>query len=157
ATGEAATPPLRHNGSVGDALFSLDSKRILVVGKDDTVRLWELFSASEVGSPTAFNSDFAVPAQSAAVNGRRLTKLPDGDAVQVTDAVTGAPLGPPLRHSSLVTHAAFSPDGRRVVTASDDDTAQVWDAVSGDRLIPPLAHKGTVLDAEFSPDGTRLV
>ncbi len=89
------------------------------------------------------------------VAGRSLFHSRSG--VRVVDAETGALLGPPLRHTSRIVHAALSPDGRRVITASDDNTAQVWDAGSGERVIPPLVHKATVLHAAFSGDGNRIV
>jgi eukaryotic-like serine/threonine-protein kinase len=154
--GGAVTPPLKQNGSVRRAEFTPDSKRILVVGKDDCVRLWELPAGGGRGG-RVLDAEPATPPESTDVAGRHLIRLLDCDAVQAVDAATGAPLGPPLRHSSHITHAALSPDGRRVVTASDDNTAQVWDAVTGSRLIPPLMHKATVRYAAFSPDGGRVV
>jgi WD40 repeat protein/serine/threonine protein kinase len=156
ATGEAVAPPLKQNGSVRFAEFTPDSKRILVVGKDDCVRLWQL-PAKEGSGGRVLDAEPAPPSDLTDAAGRRVIKLPAGDAVQVVDAVTGAPLGPPLRHSSRITHAALSPDGRRVVSASDDNSAEVWDPITGSRLIPPLMHKATVLYAAFSPDGGRVV
>jgi WD40 repeat protein/serine/threonine protein kinase len=156
ATGEAVTPPLKQNGSIRFAEFTPDSKRILVAGRDDCVRLWEL-PTKEGRDGRVLDAEPAPPPDFTEAAGRRLIRLPGGDAVQAVDAATGAPLGPPLRHSSRITYAALSQDGRRVVTASDDNTAEVWDAVTGIRLIPPLMHKATVLYAAFSPDGGRVV
>jgi WD40 repeat protein len=148
---------LNHNGSVGYVAFSADARRVLSAGNDGSVRWWELAGAAGGRDGHPVDEVPAPPAEVRSPDGRRLIRLGNGTQVRVTDAATGSPLGPPLRHSSTVKHAAFSPDGRRVVTASDDNTAQVWDADSGERLLPPLRHRGTVLYAAFSPDGRRLI
>jgi WD40 repeat protein len=153
ATGETVTPPLRHNGSVVFADFSRDGRQVVTAGADGTVRLWELAGAPEMGA----EKGPAALAAHTSPDGRRSLKYGEGPTVEILDVATGVPLGPPLRHGSRVTHAAFSSDGRMVVTASDDNTARVWDAARGVPLLDPLEHKGTVLDAAFSPDDRRLI
>src|SRR5262249_22802752 len=139
------------------AVFSGDSGRILTIGKDDTARVWELSTAAEAHQGNALVQEPAMPAKNTRSGGRRLTTLENEYAVQVTDEVTGAPVGPRLQHPSKIESAELSPDGCWVLTTSDDNTAQVWDAVTGNRLIPPCQHKGTVKWATFSPDGRRLI
>ena len=74
------------------------------------------------------------------------------------DAVTGRPIGPPLRgHADAVRRAAFSPDGQRIVTASDDTTARIWDAAGKPIGDPLYGHKKEVYGVAFSPDGQRIV
>jgi WD40 repeat protein/serine/threonine protein kinase len=155
ATGEAVTPPLRHNGSVVFADFSRDGQRVVTAGADGTVRLWELAAAPD---ETGAEKRPAASAATTSPDGRRSLKYGGGGStVEILDVATGAPLGPPLRHGSRVTRAAFSSDGRLIVTASDDNTARVWDAARGVPLLAPLEHKGTVLDAAFSPDDRYLI
>jgi WD40 repeat protein len=90
-------------------------------------------------------------------DGRRVVTASDGGAARVWNAMTGAPLSPPLLHQGVVSSAEFSPDGTRVITASSDNTARVWDAVTGKLLSPPLQHRAAVLGAAFSLDGMRVV
>ncbi len=45
--------------------------------------------------------------------------------------MTGQPQGEPMRHGSLVSAVAFSPDGKTVATASFDSSARIWDAATG--------------------------
>jgi WD40 repeat protein/serine/threonine protein kinase len=157
ATGEAQTPPLKHNGTVASAVFSADSGKILTIGKDDTARVWELLTVGQGNLGHAIVQELAMSAKTTRSGGRRLTTVENEYAVQVTDEVTGKPVGPRLQHPSKIESAELSPDGRWVLTTSDDNTAQLWDAVTGNRLIPPCQHKGTVRWATFSPDGRRFI
>jgi len=76
---------------------------------------------------------------------------PDGSAVltgsrdstaRFWDAVSGLPLGPPLRHLGPVTHARYSPDGEHVATGTGTGHVMLWD-------VPPKAATGT-------PDALRV-
>jgi WD40 repeat protein len=157
ASGEALTPPLKHSGNVAYAVFSADGGQILTIGDDDSARVWKLPKAAEKDHGKAMAQEPVLSAKTTRSGGRRLTVIESENAVQVTDAVTGEPVGPCLRHPSRIESAELSPDGRSVLTTSDDNTAQLWDAVTGNRLIPPCRHKGTVLWATFSADGRRLI
>jgi len=93
--------------------------------------------------------------------GRLVTACKDDDdtrlSAQVWDALSGRPLGPPLRHLDGVSWASFSPEGRRVATASEDRTAQVWNPATGERLTAQIHHGGEVWFAGFSLDGRWLL
>jgi WD40 repeat protein len=157
ATGQPLTAPVEHQGSLVYAAFSPDSEHILTIGKDNAARLWELPRTAQNPERDARSGELLDSALRANPGDRQLTDLENRNAVQVVDAATQMPVGPPLRHRSRIEHAEFSPDGRFVLTASDDNTAQVWDAVSGAPLTGPCRHKGTVGYAAFSPDGRRLI
>jgi WD40 repeat protein/tetratricopeptide (TPR) repeat protein len=95
-------------------------------------------------------------------DGHHVVTASDDRTARVWDALTGAPVTPPLEHRQPVRYACFSRDGRRVVTASGDPQqgageARVWDAVTGRPLTPPMGHAGAVVYAEFSPDGQSVV
>ena len=70
---------------------------------------------------------------SARVAGRRVATA-SGDIVQVWDAITGQPIGPPLHSTPLRVHAvaASSPDGRLLLTGCDDHSVAPV-AANGDR------------------------
>ena len=75
------------------------------------------------------------------------------------DAVTGDPIGEPLRgHSHYVTSVSYSPDGTRIVSGSADTTVRQWNAVTGEPVGEPLrGHSHYVTSVSYSPDGKRIV
>ncbi|HYP94168.1 MAG TPA: TIR domain-containing protein [Mycobacterium sp.] len=81
-----------------------------------------------------------------------------GHTVQIFDAETGQPAGPPLRgHDGHVQSIAYSPDGHRIATGSADKTVRMWDADTGQPIGAPLrGHDEAVLRVAFSPDGHRI-
>src|SRR5262249_28594021 len=71
-------------------------------------------------------------------------------------AVTGQPIGPPMRHESQVRAVAFSPDGNTVLTGGQGKEARLWDAATG-QLIGLLEHQGGIARVAFSPDGKTIL
>jgi WD40 repeat protein/tRNA A-37 threonylcarbamoyl transferase component Bud32 len=158
-TGTAVPPKVLHHGTLRCVAFCPDGCQLLTASNDTTVRLLHL--PPEHLRTTPPRGDKYRPNVAGASTGTsregRVIKIHADRSARVHNAATGEPLSPPLRHSSYVLQAAFSPDGRRVVTASDDDTARVWDVATGELVGPPLKHSGSVLHAEFSPDGRLVV
>jgi WD40 repeat protein len=90
------------------------------------------------------------------------TRIASGSAdrtVRIWDAVSGAPIGKPLRgHTQWVSSVAFSPDGARIVSGSRDNTVRIWDATSGSPVGEPLqGHSDWVRSVAFSSDGISIV
>jgi WD domain, G-beta repeat len=92
-------------------------------------------------------------------DGQRIVTACSDKTARIWDAVSGQPIGEPLRgHDNSVFSAAFSPDGKRIVTASADGTARIWDGATGQPIGEPLkGHHDVVVSASFSPDGKRIV
>ncbi|WP_165982420.1 nSTAND1 domain-containing NTPase [Dankookia rubra] len=157
ATGEPLGPPLRHEVPVLYVALSQDGARLLIISDDRTARLWDL--RGESPSATSLQG-YLGPVRIAALshNGPpRVLAISIEGVAQLWDAITGAPVGEPMRHVGSVVSAAFSADGAWIVTASEDRTARLWNAATGEPLGPPLRHEGPVVSAAFSADGARIV
>jgi hypothetical protein len=75
------------------------------------------------------------------------------NTARLWDAITGKPLGEPMRHEASVLSASFSADSRKVVTTNSDKTARLWDATTGKPLGEPMRHDAPPGSSRFSADG----
>jgi WD40 repeat protein len=79
------------------------------------------------------------------------------NTARLWDALTGEPLGEPMRHESAVFTVTFSPDGSMVLTRSEDETVRLWDAATGKPLCEPMHVDNSVSAVAFSPDSHTLL
>lgn len=89
-------------------------------------------------------------------DGRRLAMAPQGDAVQILDAATGAPattLGSPVGGTLAL---AFSRDGRWVATGDGDTVVRIHDAATGKEMASNREFLMVPLVVAFSADGASV-
>ena len=77
-----------------------------------------------------------------------------GSAPPASNAATGQPLTPPLRHAASVVGGAFSRDGRRVLTVCGDHSVRVWEIPGRE---PPPVLTQLPQDGKHAEDGFNLV
>jgi WD40 repeat protein/TPR repeat protein len=146
-------------GGYGDRLntatYSPDGSHILISSYDNTARIWDARTYSEIAVLTGHSGVVNWAAYSP--DGTRVVTGSRDSTVRIWDARTGAELLVLSGHSGDVSAVAFSPDGTRVVTAAGDKTARVWDARTGAQLLVISGHAGAVQYAAYSPDGERIV
>jgi WD40 repeat protein/serine/threonine protein kinase len=150
-----------HTAVVTTASFSPDGARVVTIGADNTVKVWDTRTGGVVRTfKLPAQSDPKLPKQfawavSSATNGSRVVSSSRG-TTRVWDAATGTEVVTfkPHKPSDWV---SISTDGTRVVTAGLDKTAQVWDATTGTELFALKGHALAVTCAAFSADGAWLV
>jgi WD40 repeat protein len=156
---------LRPAGGIEPASFTADGATALHTYHvpRQTVRLFDA-AGGLVGRP--IHADGGSATRSAfSPDGKRLL-LAHGETVEVWDAGTASPVGPPLGHAGTVTEVLWAPDGKGFVTVENHRVgralpgrrAHLWRA-NGDR--PPAEVRSWDIvswgGVAFSPDGKTLV
>ncbi|HEV3165388.1 MAG TPA: serine/threonine-protein kinase, partial [Isosphaeraceae bacterium] len=112
----------------------------------DYPKLQAVFSHASKVTSVAFSSD-----------GRTVITGSEDGTARLWDAVTGQPIGEPLKHERQVMAVVFSPDGKTVITGCLDNNAYLWDVSTGRSLGRTLRHRDGVLAVAFSPDGKTVL
>lgn len=113
------------------------------------VQRWPERSGVWLGHTDSVNSIACSP------NGQHVVSGSNESTIRIWDAITGAPVGEPLRgHTGWVNGVAYSPDNRHIVSGSGDNTIRIWDATTGTPVGEPLeGHAQAVTSVTYSPDG----
>jgi len=144
-----------HTGFVHSAQFSPDGMRLATISEDETARIWDLKTRSELLKVLVGKSENANTMTVAfSPDGERLALTDKENTVTVWNAASGDELLTLKGHTAPITGIAFDPVGTRLATASDDG-ARVWEAATGKELLK-LKEAGSILTVAFSPDGKRL-
>jgi WD40 repeat protein/DNA-binding SARP family transcriptional activator len=149
----------QHMGDVSGVSFTYDGQRLVTIGKDGLVLLWDaqdgkflqqLLSNNErqVYGPVSIDGTVLLMGDSSEGE----------DALDIWDTIKNRRVGTPLiGHTDAVHGYSVSPDGLTFATASFDGSARLWDIATGEPVGEPfLGHAGRVLFAAFSPDGRTL-
>jgi WD40 repeat protein len=135
--------------------LNADGSMLATGGEDGSVRLWDVASRQQRGSPltghTARVMDIAF-----SPDGRSLATASSDKTVRVWNISSGQSVVL-TGHTGAVWAVAFSPNGGSVATASSDGTVRLWNASSGAQSGAAFTgHTNWVVDVEFSPDGRML-
>ena len=168
---EEFAPPLvlhGHRDAVYSAQFSSDGKRVLTSSDDGTVRLWDVFSGTNIlmlrvlDDTKSGDRAFGILSRDATMV-LTMTR-PESLAVGywkssggpiLYDAATGARLVE--IPDQFAVNAALSPDKTQIATAGFDTSAKLWDAHSGKIQFELPGHEARVASISFNSNGNWVV
>jgi WD40 repeat protein/tetratricopeptide (TPR) repeat protein len=173
-SGMATGKPLQTEGAVLALAFSADDKQLLtgsrqggVLERGGEARLWEVETSRPLGPPlkhtevvnaVAFSPDgrtFATASGDPSFEAISYDLSVARGEVQLWDAATSKPLGPPLLHRGAAWSVAFSPDGRAFATGSLDRTAQLREFAGPEEA--GLLHEESAVEALSPAAGAVIV
>jgi WD40 repeat protein len=138
-----------HEAGVQSVVFSPDGRRLLSVGPDQGIRLWELDTGS---SQELRGHTGQVYAAAFHPDGTRVAAAGREGIIWLWDTAGGEVVARLQGHTNYVWSLAFSPDGKTLVSGSGDATLRFWDT-------EPLAARYRARRAAegLRPEAVRLV
>src|SRR5262249_1609979 len=140
---------------VRDAAFNHDGTRLVTVGGDGTVTIWDTTTGQvlrRLESPVrdAARARFSANAQRIALAG------PGSGRGQVWDIATGQGVMSLLPPDGPIVNLALDPAGTRLAIASRQGAVTVWDVATGTMAFRRQGNLPGFRSVAFSPDGTWL-
>jgi WD40 repeat protein len=131
--------------------FSPEGRRFLVIFGDNTLRLWELFTGTEIrryeGELRGVNCLAFSP------NGRHAVTGHFDRSMRLWDVSTLTEVGRFEGHRGSIMSVAFAPNGLHVLSGSSDRSVRLWEVATRREVVQFDAHQDTVNCVAFSPDG----
>ena len=150
-------------GTVLSVAISLDGKTLasgsgaffsLFVGKDNTVRIWNIANGEVIYTLTGHSGHVRSVAFSP--DGQTLASGSEDNTINLWDVTTGKKVYTLKGHLNDVSSVAFSPDGQTLASGSKDSTIKLWDVDTGQELGTFRGHLWDVNCVAYSPDGKLL-
>ncbi len=144
-----------HEGAIENIKFSSDGKRLITIGEDGVIRLWN-------------TQDWQSSLPSLPIDKKieSISVSPDGQQIALTDSQGAASLWD-LSHQTLTplpitegsfTSVIFAPDGKHFAGAKKDNTISIFD-ISGKLIYPNKfqLHQGNLKKMIFHPNGQLFI
>jgi WD40 repeat protein len=143
-----------HRGIIWDIDCSPDGKWLATAGDDQTVRLWDTETLSELRVLRGHSSPVFTVAFSP--RGRWLASADGDGAVKLWDLDQASSSGeaPVVVARQLANQIIFTPDGGGIAVGTDDDAVRV---ISTESCQVTATFKDLLFPARFTSDGTRIV
>lgn len=123
-----------HTGSVVNASFDADGRRVLTASWDETARVWDPSEPTPHATVLAGHTG-PIWIASFSPDGRRVVTASSDGTARIWDLSGPTPWATVLvGHTAPVWSASFSADGQRVVTVSADQTAVIYPVPFGSEL-----------------------
>ena len=149
-------------GSVNSVAFSTDGALLASGAGDNTVKLWDVATNTNIASleghtdgvwAVAFSHDGKMLASGA---GDPTIYFPADNTIKLWDVATNANFATLEGHRGMVASVAFSSDGKMLVSGSNDETVKLWDVATNTNIATLEGHSDGVASVAFSPNGKIL-
>jgi WD40 repeat protein len=127
----------------------------LILGRDNTVRLWDLASGQEVRRFTGH--DGPVYSVAATPDGQYVVSGSNDKTVRLWELATGKEVRQFTGHERDVLSVAVTPDGKYIVSGSADKTVRLWELATGKEVRRFTGHENWVWSVAVAPDGKYVV
>jgi len=134
--------------------FSPDSRYIVTICRDCSVRFWDAVTGLRTGPTLGRLSPSPTPGFTP--DGHRLVLTSPDNTALIWDLRAGRSVGDPLEHPGRVLFARFSPGGRSLITVSGN-VVVLWDALTGTKIRELLREEGAISFATLSGDGAKML
>ena len=136
--------------------FSWDARRLIVAGRDRSLRMYELADHARLVWSVERVHDDALFAVAVSHDGTLIATGSEDRKIRLWDAATGAPRGRLLGHEYPVQALAIDEDGLHLAS-SDSVTLRLWDIAAADEPFALRGHVDGVGGLAIAPDGGVLV
>lgn len=143
-----------HRVSAQSTAFSPDGRLIASGSQDNTIKIWDSATGSEV--LTLHGHKHGISSLAFSPDGKQILSGSYDNTIRVWDVATGVEVRK-LRGDQGVRSVAFGPKGKRIVSGGWERIVKVWDTESGAEVVTLRGHQGCVRSAVFSPNGKRIV
>ncbi|KAL4985441.1 NACHT and WD40 domain protein [Aspergillus falconensis] len=143
-----------HSDWVESVAFSHDSQMVASGSDDNTVKLWDAKTGSEL--QTLKGHSDSVQSVAFSHDSQMVASGSDDNTVKLWDAKTGSELQTLKGHSDSVQSVAFSHDSQMIASGSHDNTIKLWDAKTGSELQTLKGHSDSVQSVAFSHDSQMV-
>lgn len=120
--------PLKHDGGriVSHVAFSLDSRKLLSCGGDNTIRVWDSKTTESLLVIKGPREATLVQAAVFSPDGSRIISVTNNEVIQLWDAHSGKLSAAESGSDDNVRGLALTPDGRTLATYGSDKVIKLW-------------------------------
>jgi len=127
---------------------------LLASAEEDTVRLWEVATGTEIRRLQGH--EHSIWSVAFSPDGKSLASGSYDKTVRLWDIATGTEIRRFHGHEHSIWSVAFSPDGESLASGSYDRTIRLWKVATGTEIRRLQGHESSVRSVAFSPDGKSL-